>query len=261
MTSILNVIGSSLNIHMKQTFARATFRFIIIFQPILYSFLLYMLLMNSDNSNKGEYIVISAGLMNLWSSIIFSSAGDIERERFMGTLELIYITPSDFRIIFLGKVLGNIILGLFSMLLSFATVFFVFGLNIEIKNPFAFFFIFILAMISFAGVSLMMALIFTLSRNSRVLMNCLEYPIFILCGIVFPISVLPYGLEYISYLLSPTWAVMLLRESMTGIENSLVFYQHAAILIVITICYFLIVILFFKKTDKNTRIKGTLGAH
>lgn len=260
MVHALRVITSSLNIHRKQSFARATFRFIVIFQPVLYSFLLYMMFKGTHNTNIGEYIVISSGLMTLWSSIIFSSAGDIERERYMGTLEFIYASPTDFRIIFFGKVLGNLLLGTFSMLLSVICVC-LYGESVQIANPLEFSLAFLLTMASFAVISLLMGSLFTLSRNSRFLMNWMEYPIYILCGIVFPIDVMPKAIQYLAYLLSPTWAVDALRESMIGIKDISVFYQHLGILFALTILYFILAITLFKKIDLLTRIKGTLGVH
>lgn len=260
MIHALKVISSSLNIHRKQSFARATFRFIVIFQPILYSFLLYMMFKNTQNPNMGEYIVISSGLMTLWSSIIFSSAGDIERERYMGTLEFIYASPTDFRIIFFGKVLGNLVFGVFSMFLSFICVFLL-GVKVQIAHPFEFVLTVVLSIASFAVISLLMGSLFTLSRNSRFLMNWMEYPIYILCGIVFPINVLPKAFQSISYLLSPTWAVDALRDSMIGIQDFTVFYEHIGILLALTIFYFILAMVLFKKIDLMTRIKGTLGVH
>lgn len=260
MPEAIRVILSSLNVHRKQSFARATFRFIVIFQPILYSFLLFMMFKNTNNSNVGEYIVISSGLMTLWSSIIFSSAGDIERERYMGTLEFIYASPTDFRIIFFGKVLGNLLLGVISMLLSFICVLLL-GVSVRVEHPFEFILSFLLTLASFAVISMLMGSLFTLSRNSRFLMNWMEYPIYILCGIVFPIDVLPRGLQYIAYVLSPTWAVTALRQSMNGITNFHVFYGQLSVLFVLTIVYLVLAIILFKRIDLLTRNKGTLGVH
>ena len=53
----------------------------------------------------------------------------------------------------------------------------------------------------------MMAGLFTLSRKISILMNVIDYPIIMLTGMVFPISIFPKFIQYISYLLSPTWAM------------------------------------------------------
>lgn len=218
-----------------------------------------MMYRDSSYVNYVNYIILGSGLTSLWSSICFSSAGDIERERYMGTLENLFSSPSKFTTIILGKVLANTFLGLTGMVLSliFTKVFFNGSLHIE--HRFLFLVSFILMIFSFICIALVIAPIFTLSKNARALMNCLEYPIFILCGFVFPISLLPRFIRPLSYILSPTWAVKILRESSLGISDFPTFYREIFILCLISIVYLIISKVLFSKIDKRTRIEATLG--
>ncbi|WP_066502269.1 ABC transporter permease [Abyssisolibacter fermentans] len=261
MKKILNVIWASCILQMKQSFARATFKFCIIVQPIIYGMITYLMYRNSGHDNFVSFVILGTGFMSLWSSICFSSAGDIERERYMGTLEIITSVPSDFRIIMLGKIFGNIILGLLSMFITFIFVTFTFSVKMNIIHPYIFFAVFVLTIISFIGISMLLASSFTLSRNARGLMNCLEYPIFILCGIVFPISVLPSWTAPISYILSPTWSLKILRMCVSGIKDVHAFYMYLIILIILTIIYSILAVFLFNKIDQRTRIKATLGVY
>jgi len=220
-----------------------------------------MMFKHSNQENLGIYIIFGTAALNLWSSVIFSSASDIERERYMGTLELITSVPTDFKVIMLGKVLGNILLGLLSMVISYAVLTLLFDVAVTIKNPTLFLLAFIITIISFAAVSLLLASIFTLSRNSRALMNSLEYPVFILSGVLFPIDILPMWIKPLSYLLSPTWAVMLLRESMLGVSDYKHFILNIIYFILITMVYVLLIFVSFKRIDRKTRINATLGVH
>ncbi len=255
----LKVILSTFKLHLSQSFSRVTFRFCIIVQPLIYTFIFYMMYKDSSYANYANYIILGSGLTSLWSSICFSSAGDIERERYMGTLENLVSSPSKFTTIVLGKVLANTLLGLTGMALSliFTRVFFNGSLHIE--HGFLFFISFILMIFSFVCIALVIAPIFTLSKNARALMNCLEYPIFILCGFVFPITLLPRFIRPLSYILSPTWTVKILRESSLGIDNFSIFYREMFILFCISMVYLIISKVLFSRIDKRTRIKATLG--
>lgn len=255
----IKVIGSTFRLHLTQSFSRATFRFCIIVQPLIYTFILYMMYKDSSQANYVNYVVLGSGLTSLWSSICFSSAGDIERERYAGTLEVLFCCPSRFTTIIIGKVLANTFLGLSGMMLSliFTRVFF--NGSLYIKNGWLFMVCFLLMIISFICIAMVISPIFTLSKNARALMNCLEYPVFILCGFVFPVSLLPNFIKPISYLLSPTWAIKLLRESSKGITNYSLFYREIGILCLICCVYLIISKLLFIKIDKNTRINATLG--
>lgn len=255
----MKVVFSTFKLHLTQSFSRATFRFCIIVQPLIYTFILYMMYKDSSQANYINYVILGSGLTSLWSSICFSSAGDIERERYAGTLENLFCCPSRFTSIIIGKVLANTFLGLTGMALSlvFARIFF--NGSLYINNGLLFFLCFLLMIFSFICIAMVISPIFTLSKNARALMNCLEYPIFILCGFVFPVDFLPNFVKPISYLLSPTWAIKILRDSSMGITNYSLFYKEIGILCVICCIYLIISKLLFIEIDKNTRINATLG--
>lgn len=244
---------------MKQSLSRPTYRFCLIFQPIVYSIITYMMFKRSGQDNFVSFVVLGTGILTLWSCICFSSAGDIQRERFMGTLQVIYATPTNFKIIMFGKILGNTILSLVPFGISFVVVKVIFNGDIYIEAPSAFIISAILTLLSFVSISLLFSAIFTLSRSSRILMNCLEYPIFILCGVLFPIDILPKWTMLFSYMLSPTWAVRILRMSLEGIHNKTLFCEYLIILILITIAYLIASYFLYNLIDKKTRINGTLG--
>ncbi len=259
MKQILETIFETSKIQMKQSFSRATYRFCLLIQPIIYTIITYMMYKNSGLNNFVAFVVLGTGLLTLWSCICFSSAGDIERERYMGTLEVIYCSPTNFKLIMLGKILGNTILGLVPLLISLIIVKFFFNGNIFIKEPLIFTISFLLTIVSFIGISMLFASLFTLSRSSRILMNCIEYPFFILCGVLFPIEILPQWTVPFSYILSPTWAVKILKMGVNGIDNISTFYTYSIILILLTMIYFILANVLFNVIDKKTRINATLG--
>ena len=116
-----SVLLSTMILQMKQSFARPMFRFCLIANPILNTVLLYEMFRNSGEENFVSYVILGAGLMGIWSCICFSSAGDINRERYSGTLSLVFAAPVGFPKIVLGKILGNTILSLASLGISLIT--------------------------------------------------------------------------------------------------------------------------------------------
>jgi len=261
MLKNMKILYSSSILQMKQSFGRATYRFCVIVQPIIYALVSFMMFKDSGQENFAAYVILGTGILSLWSSICFSSAGDIERERFMGNLEILSSVPADFRIIILGKVIGNTVLGLLSMIITYLFVLVVFRVNMEIESPLIFTISLLISLLSFMGISMVLATCFTLSRNARALMNVLEYPVFILCGVLFPIEILPLWTRPLSYILSPTWAIKLLRMSVLGIDDYRVFLYNLMVLLIITIVYFVGSVKLFNRVDRETRIKATLGVH
>lgn len=251
---------ATIKVHMGQSFSRATFRFCVIFQPIIYSFIFYMMYKNSKHINYVNYVVLGSGITTMWSTICFSSAGDIERERYMETLENIFCAPIRFMNIILAKVVANTIMGLGGLVISAVFIKVFFNGNFYIADLPMFILSFLLMVVSFICISMMIAPIFTISRSARTLMNCMEAPIFILCGMVAPVSMLPNWIRPLSYILSPTFAVELMRKTSIGNFNMKDIRNMILMLIVLSLIYIVVANFMFKKVDKLTRIKGTLGA-
>lgn len=252
------VILSSLKLQMKQTFARSMFRYVIIVSPILSGILMGLIYSGKSSSEFVSFAIIGTATMTMWSSIAFSSAGDIERERYMGALQQIFNTPPNFYNIMLGKILGNTILGFLSMIFSFLFMSIVFQVPLKIESPIIFFAIFLIGIISYMIVAQMLSGLLALSRKTRVFMNSIGNIIYILTGSVFPIFILPKGVQMISYLLTPTYVIHLMRLCIKGDIFTFEFNIYFLGLIITTLIYLILSIKFYKIIEIKVRAEGTL---
>ena len=245
----LAVLLATMRVQMKQSFARPMFRFCLIANPILNTVLLYEMYRGSGEESFMAYVVLGAGLMGLWSCICFSSAGDINRERYSGTLALIFVAPASFPTIILGKIIGNTLL---------VTAAVLFRTPLMLESPLYFLFALLAAVAAFVVISSVVACLLTLSRKTELYMNCIEIPIILLCGFVFPVSVLPAAVRAVSYALSPTYAVELLRMSVWGVEEPAAFWQKLGILLGLTALYAVLSALLYRRIDRRVRVAATL---
>ena len=246
------------HLQMKSSFARPMFRFCLIANPVMNTVLLYEMFRGSGQENFTSYVILGAGLMGLWSCICFSSAGDINRERFSGTLPLIFSAPARFPAVILGKIVGNTVLSLATLLLSFLTALLLYGIWPRIESPQYFFLSLFAAVLCFISISAIAAYLLTLSRKTQLYMNCIEIPVILLCGFAFPIEALPRFLWPLSYALSPTWAVKLMRMSVAGVTDHAAYWTTFSILAGMTALYALLGILLARRINKRVRIKATL---
>jgi hypothetical protein len=60
---------------------------------------------------------------------------------------------------------------------------------------------------------LVLASTFVLYRNANAFANLLEYPIWLITGLLVPLSLLPGWVEPISWLLAPTWGIRAIRDA------------------------------------------------
>lgn len=256
----MNVLVSSALQQFRTSIGRPMFRFCVIAQPIIFGLLLGMMYMERSDMDFTLYAVFGSGLSTFWSSICFSSASDIHRERWYGTLETIYAAPAGFKWIVLGKIIGNSIWGFFSICLSFTVVTLVFNKAIVVANPLWLLIGIALMTLSLVAIGYLFAALFTLSRNARVLMNFMEYPVYILCGILFPLEQLPLFIRSISYAFSPTWAVKIIHYAVWGGTWGQVM-PYVAGLLALTVSYGLFSLLMFERIDVKCRVEATLEVY
>lgn len=245
---------------IQVSIGRNMFRFCIFVGPIITGFILGMMYRLQSDSDYIVHVVFGGGIFTFWGSILFSSASDIERERSMGTLESIFAAPGGFSNIILGKIIGNSLWGILAMVINAGFVLIVFGRRLIIHNLPLMMLTIALMFVSFTAIAMLMAGLFTLSRKSRLVMNCLEHPIAILCGIMFPLSVLPNYIRPLSYLLSPTYVSLLLKDSVEG--TAMAQYGGNLIgLVVVSLIYIITTVKVYRIIEYRARVSATLGVY
>lgn len=251
-----SIIWSSLTLQMKQTFARNMFKYCFFVAPILSTIIIGEMYRGSTHEDFVAFVVLGSGLWNLWGAIAFSSAGDINRERYSKTLSIIFSVPADFKQIWLGKVFGNTILAVGSFFFSVVFAVVLYRVPIHVYNWGLLALAFLLTIVSFVVISIFVAYLLTLSRRTTLFMNCLEFPFILICGFAFPIEVLPQPIMYVSYLLPPTWAVKLLRSGIA--EGAPNYFSYLLWLCVTITAFYLLSITLYKVIFKQVKILGTL---
>lgn len=247
-------------LQMKLSIARPMFQFIIWISPLFYATLSYFIYGRLSDEALINYVLLGSGFMALWSSIVYSSASDLNRERYYGTLENIFVAPTPFSTILLGKIIGNTVWGMIAMGLSIVYLVVFFHIKLVIAQPILFLLAVILVVLSLIIFAYFLALFLTLSRQAEALMNFLEYPIYFVCGFLFPVSILPTWVQPLSYLLPPTWAVKLLRETLVE-NNDANIFQTMGILGFVSLIYGFIAFACFKTVERKARVDGKLGVY
>ena len=89
-------------------------------------------------------------------------------------------------------------------------------------------------------------------------MNCIESPLILLCGFVFPVTVLPPAVQTLSRAFSPTYAVELLRMAVWGVQDAGLFWQKFLWLLGLTALYAVLSLLLSRRIERRVRIQATL---
>ncbi len=214
---VLVVYRSALS-QIRLSMARSMVRFVTVVQPIVFSTISFFMLRDSGITGYGEYVVTGSGLITLWMTTLWSSATDIDRERWMGTLELLLISPTPFPLILLGKILGNTVLGYIAFGLAY--LFSLVGLRISLPlaHPLEVAVCLVAMAVAFLGFALFLGLLFTLSRRANVIANGLSFPMYLVSGVYFPLTSLPAWVGPFGLLTPLAWAKEALRWAVVGQE-------------------------------------------
>src|SRR6266511_3132656 len=189
--------------------------FAVLIQPMIIA-ILALFMLKDKGTDYAMFVVVGSGLTGLWSSLLFVSGNSINTERWFGTLEALVGVPTPFEVIVFGKNLANVIQSLISMVLGYIIAAFAFGYSLGVQQPLLFVISIVLSVIAFISFVLIIAPIFVMNPGVRAWQNAMEFPVYVLCGFLFPIALLPGWTTPVSYLLPPYWAAIALHGTSTG---------------------------------------------
>jgi ABC-2 type transport system permease protein len=161
----------------------------------------------------------------------------ITKEKEMGTMEILLVSPlKPFQVI-VGKVFPYIFLSIINAVVIVLLSIFVFGMPVEGSM-----FLLALESILFIITSLTLGiLISTVSETQQTAMMLslmgLLLPVILLSGFIFPISSMPEVLQWISNIVPATWYILILKGIMLkGVGISLL-WKETVILLVMTVFF------------------------
>jgi ABC-2 type transport system permease protein len=243
---------------MRQLFMEPFVIFTVFIQPLLIAVLgLWML--QGKGADGALFVVVGSGLTGLWSSMLFISGNSINIERWIGTLEALVGTPTPFEVIVFGKNIANVIQSLSAMILGYGAAAVFFGYSLTIQQPLLFAASLLLTVAGFACFGLVIAPVFILSPGVQAWQNALEFPMYVLCGFLFPIALLPGWTTPISYVLPPYWAAVALHGTSTGGASLSQTLFAWAMILLFSIVDLLIASRLFKVFLYKVRADATLG--
>lgn len=162
------------------------------------------------------YASLGASVMGVWSATSTAAGGALQRERWEGTLELLVAAPAHFSLVMLPVTIAMSTIGLYSMAATLLWGRFVFGIHIRLDHPLLFCLAVVVTVVAIGMLGFLLAVSFVRYRTAWALGNLLEYPVWLVCGFLVPLSLFPEWVRPISWVLAPTWGMNAIRESALG---------------------------------------------
>jgi ABC-2 type transport system permease protein len=187
-----------------------------VIQPVIFATIAFYMFRSGGRPGTLLYAALGAGMMGIWSSVLFGSGGMIQWQRWQGTLELGVAAPPSLTLVYLPFALSTSFVGAYALVATLVWGRLFFGVPLHFEHAWLFALAVPVTVLSLGMLGLLMASTFILYRHANALSNLLEYPIWVLSGLVFSISVLPGWTHWISYLLPPYWGVQAIRHAALG---------------------------------------------
>jgi hypothetical protein len=213
---LIAAILTGVRVHMKQA-ARNPFDLSgIVVWPILYASIAYYLLDAKDAPHLLLSASLGAAVMIMWSLVVIASSGVLEQQRWQGTLELVVAAPTPLTAVIAPICVAGALLGIYAIGATLAWGALLFDVPLEFEQPVAFAIALPLCAIAVGMMGLIMAATFVLYRASFHLGIAMQYPVWIVTGLIIPLSLLPSFVRPISWVLAPTWGFRSIQEAALG---------------------------------------------
>jgi len=227
--------------------------------PLLFASVgLYVLSRPGASSSHLVYGLLGGGLIGYWSVAYIDGGNGIQDERWNGTLEQIFGTPTPLFVIVLGKVCGGLLFGLLAFVPTAAFAYF--GFHAVFPHLDAWRFVISLGVLTFTFfcIALTLTPLFALWRWAFSMINGFELGVYVLCGFMFPIAVLAPWLQGFAAVLAPTWAVRALYAS-TVAEGPHDFIAWWLLAGALSLAYMVAAYFLYALVEREARVSGQLA--
>lgn len=245
---------SGMRVHLIQ-FARNPFDISgVVLWPIVYASIAYYLLDAKDDPRLLLSASLGAAVMLMWSLVVIGSAGALEQQRWLGTLELIVGAPVPLAIVMAPISIASGAVGAYALVatLTWGTV--LFDVPLSIAEPFAFAVAVPVCVLAIGMLGLVMTATFVLYRAAFHLGIAMQYPVWIATGVLVPLSVLPGFVGSVSWFLAPTWGFRAIQESALGRSP----WPDIGMCLVVSAVYLAIATVCLKAFENVARARATL---
>lgn len=212
----LKLLGFGWRLHFKMLSQSAFDGFLAILWPLFFATVAFFMFRSGRGQESLAPVALGAAVMGVWTATSVSASSALQRERRLGTLELLVGAPSNLGIMLLSVCLATSTIGLYCIVATLVWARVLFGIHVPITHPLPFALGIVGIVVTIGSLGFLMAVAFVRSRRAWALGAVSEYPIWLVCGFLVPISLLPHWVRPISWVLGPTWGMRAIHDGAFG---------------------------------------------
>jgi ABC-2 type transport system permease protein len=212
----LRLLGVGFVLHLKMLTVSAFNGILGVIWPLFFATIAFLMFRTGHDAATLLYASLGASVMGIWSATSVAASSALQRERWHGTLELLVGTPAHFALVLLPITIAMSAVGVYSMAATLIWGRILFGIDVHVVHPLLFVLAVPATIVSVGMLGFLLSVVVVRYRTAWALGNALEYPVWLVCGFLVPLSLFPGWVRPISWALAPTWGVRAIREAALG---------------------------------------------
>jgi ABC-2 type transport system permease protein len=212
----IRLLGFAWLMHVKMMSRSAFDGMLAVLWPLFFATVAFFMFRTGHGSSALGPIGLAAAVMGIWTATSVPASSALQRERWLGTLELLVVAPRHLGLILLPITLAASTVGLYCVAGTLLWARILFGIHLTIVHPLLFALGLLATVVTIAALGFLMAVSFVGSRRAWALGSAVEYPVWLICGFLVPVSLLPDWVRPLSWALGPTWGMRAVREAAYG---------------------------------------------
>ena len=195
----------------------------------------------------------------LFSTSVWGVGQSVRTEQESGTLEQFFLAPANRTTLILGRWARIFLTD--SIIISYTTLllYLLGGTAVSLHNPTLFFLSILLYEVSLIGFGLLMAGMTLRIKSYNSIGNIFFFGFMILTGALFPITILPKPVRYLSMLIPFTYFNDLTRYAALGTQTILPEFLEYVIAIFAAVGMLIVGFVAFNLIERDARIKGSIA--
>lgn len=203
-------------------------------------------------------IVVGTIVYLLYNRLLWGTGISIQSERWMGTIETLFLTPTNKMIMLLASGLSSLLEASWWILSVFFLGWTIFGVEPNILSWPTVIISILSTMAALLSVGIFFAGFFVLTRAADQLATGLQAPIRFFSGVAFPVTALPQLLQYVSYIIPVTYGILTLRKSILMGESMGTIWLDLMPLWLMTVIFLILGQITLKIVERRAKKNGTL---
>ncbi|HWC28663.1 MAG TPA: ABC transporter permease [Dehalococcoidia bacterium] len=161
------------------------------------------------------YAVVGPLLIGVGQMGFYVASEVVTRDLSSEVLELEIATPAPFPLIIAARTILLTSMALIGFIESWLLAWVVFDVRVPIHHPSILLVTLVVTTFAAGATALITTGLFSLNKSARSMQNTVTYPLYLLAGVLVPVTFLPDWVEPVSRLLFQSWSADLLRDSIS----------------------------------------------